>query len=107
MLRPPDENALDNLETFLKEPNALEYFYDYLKIEDDKEKNILINKEKIYNKNLYAMPTEVSFDPDDVNNDKPSRILSSYDGHLPSTSDVPKNITIDKTETVLSDAHSI
>jgi len=53
------------------------------------------------------MPTEVSFDPDDVNNDKPSRILSTNDGHLPSTSDVPKNITIDKTETLLSDEHSI
>jgi len=43
VLRPPDENALDNLETFLKEPNALEYFYDYLKVEDDKEKNMLMN----------------------------------------------------------------
>jgi len=37
-LRPPDENALSNLETFLQERNALEYFYDYLKEEDDNER---------------------------------------------------------------------
>jgi hypothetical protein len=39
VLRPPDENALDDLEMILHNTSALEYFYDYLKNMDEQQKN--------------------------------------------------------------------
>ena len=38
VLRPPDENALNDLEMILHNTSALEYFYDFLKMQDDKER---------------------------------------------------------------------
>lgn len=42
ILRPPDENALDDLEMILHNTSALEYFYDFLKDQDEKEKDYIL-----------------------------------------------------------------
>lgn len=43
VLRPPDENALDDLEMILHNTSALEYFYEYLKMQDEQQKELLEN----------------------------------------------------------------
>jgi hypothetical protein len=42
VLRPPDENALDDLEMILHNTSALEYFYDYLKQKDEENKQVYL-----------------------------------------------------------------
>lgn len=41
VLRPPDENALDDLEMILHNTSALEYFYDFLKEQDDRDRDFM------------------------------------------------------------------
>ena len=43
VLRPPDENALEHLEMILHNTSALEYFYDYLKNQDDRDKELMVS----------------------------------------------------------------
>lgn len=41
VLRPPDENALNDLEMILHNSSALEYFYGFLKTQDERERGFL------------------------------------------------------------------
>lgn len=92
-LRPPDENALSNLETFLQERNALEYFYDYLKEEDDNErKEIMMHLQQ---ENALHIVTDYSVDHQGESSQrKNSKAQSSFECNI--TSDVPRNVSIEE-----------
>ena len=57
VLRPPDENALNDLEMILHNTSALEYFYDFLKMQDEKEREYLL-----YNADESMMPRKKDHD---------------------------------------------
>ena len=59
VLRPPDENALNDLEMILHNTSALEYFYDFLRNQDEKEKeSILYNGDESFTPYKRKLVTE-------------------------------------------------